>query len=180
MLPQRRRYKPRQIGIGVGAPAMPHWQQIEPIDEELPGPILQYLWLRFSLAFDTPICLESEGVRSAIKYSRLAPEEMLGPLNPISADATHRTNRYDEPIKMSQEMVFDIGRYQVEGGDSTALLRRLHHAVVRAFRIVEDQRAVFEGAMADHFLIARVVLRIDPRFAISLLGEPIHHALHIA
>src|SRR5262245_20382529 len=50
----------------------------------------------------------------------------------------------------------------------------------RRLAVVEDQRPVLERPVADHLPVSAVVLRVDPRLAITLLREAVHHALHVA
>src|SRR5512135_2626675 len=73
---------------------------------------------------------------------------------------------------------------------TTCFVLRLMVTLLRSFQqrarcgrlggVIEDESAILERAEPDHLLVARIVLRIDPRFAIALLRKAVHHARHVA
>ena len=46
--------------------------------------------------------------------------------------------------------------------------------------VAEMQCTVFKGRIADHFFVVRIILRIQPRLLIALLGEEVHSSFHVA
>ena len=44
----------------------------------------------------------------------------------------------------------------------------------------ESHHAVGDRRLLEHLLVAAVVLRVDPRLAVALLREQVHHPLHVA